>query len=161
MTEEKLPWSLNRKYKQRNTEVAENSDASSKNLQSELKKKLITTPSKRRRKISKSVENVRRDRRRTVHWRGKLSSRAEAPRGQWVIPREDSVSGSAVVIVDFWQFSCRRQTTSDVDRRWGTRSRMDLCHNCCALHRLGKHRLILHIFKLRELDVKTTWPKMT
>jgi len=36
-------------------EVTENSDASLKNLKPELKK-LITTPSKRRRKISKSVE---------------------------------------------------------------------------------------------------------
>jgi len=44
-------------------EVTENSDASSKNLKSELKKE-ITTPSKRRRKISKSVEKVQRDRRR-------------------------------------------------------------------------------------------------
>jgi len=44
-------------------EVTENFDASSKNLKSELKKE-ITTPSKRRRKISKSVEKVQRDRRR-------------------------------------------------------------------------------------------------
>ena len=45
--------------------MTENSDASSKNLKSELKKE-ITTPSKRW-KISKSVEVVRRDRRRTLH----------------------------------------------------------------------------------------------
>jgi len=46
-------------------EQTENSDASSKNLKSYLKKQ-ITTPSKRRRKISKWVENVRCDRRRTL-----------------------------------------------------------------------------------------------
>jgi len=45
--------------------VTENSDALSKNMKSELKSK-YTTPSKCRRKISKWVENVRRDRRRTV-----------------------------------------------------------------------------------------------
>jgi len=43
------------KIKTTQKEVTENSDMSSKNLKSELKKK-ITTPSKRRRKISKSVE---------------------------------------------------------------------------------------------------------
>jgi len=46
-------------------EVTENSDASSKNWKSESKK-YITTPSKRRRKISKWVEKVGRDRCRTL-----------------------------------------------------------------------------------------------
>jgi len=47
-------------------EVTENSDASSKNLiWSRNWKKIIMKPSKRRRKISKSVEQVRRDRRPT------------------------------------------------------------------------------------------------
>jgi len=47
--------------------VSKNSDASSKNLKSELKNK-ITTPSRRRRKISESVEKVRRDLRPTLSW---------------------------------------------------------------------------------------------
>jgi len=44
--------------------MTENFEALSKHLKSELKKQ-ITTPSKRRRKISKSVEKVRHDRRPT------------------------------------------------------------------------------------------------
>jgi len=49
-------------------EVTENSDPSSTNLRSELKR-IITTPSKRRRETSKSVEKVRRDRRPTLYCR--------------------------------------------------------------------------------------------